>query len=225
MGTMISLTAADGHGFGAYKAGPDDAAMGLVVIQEIFGVNGHIRDACDRFAAQGFSVVAPALFDRADKNAQLGYTQDDVQAGLALRAKVSEAAAIADIAAAALSLGGKPIGIIGYCWGGTLAWHAASKTQLFKAGIGWYGGGIPEAKDAILNCPVQLHFGETDHGIPLDGVEAVKAAHPEVEVFVYDGAGHGFGCDQRASYDAVAYAKAQERSLAFLKTHLGQTTA
>ena len=220
MCTMISLKAADGHEFGAYRAGPDDAAAGLVVIQEIFGVNGHIRDVCDRFAAEGFAVVAPALFDRAEPNAQLGYTPEDVQAGLALRAKVPEAGAMADIVASAAVFGSKPVGIIGYCWGGTLVWQAASQTKLFKAGVGWYRGGIPAAKDATLNCPVQLHFGETDHGIPLDGVEAVRKAHPEVEVFVYEGAGHGFGCDQRGSYEAAAYAKAQERSLAFLRATL-----
>jgi carboxymethylenebutenolidase len=220
MGTMMSLKAADGHELSGYKAGPDTASCGLLVIQEIFGVNGHIRNICDRFAAEGFSVIAPALFDRAERDVQLGYTQDDIQAGLALRAKITEADAIADIAAAAAALGDKPAGIIGYCWGGTLVWQAASRTKIFKAGVGWYGGGIPAAKDATLNCPVQLHFGETDHGIPLEGVEAVRQAHPEVEVFVYEGAGHGFGCDQRSSYDARAYAKAQERSLTFLRANL-----
>jgi carboxymethylenebutenolidase len=220
MGTMISLAAADGHRFDAYKAGPDDVAAGLVVIQEIFGVNSHIRDVCDRFAAQGFSVIAPALFDRVEKNVQLGYTEDGLQAGLALRAKVTEAEAMADLAAAAAALGGQRTGIIGYCWGGTLVWQAASRTRLFKAGVGWYGGGIPAAKDLVPTCPVQLHFGALDHAIPLDDVEAVKTAHPEVEVFIYHGAGHGFGCDQRGSYDARAYAQAQERSLAFLRTNL-----
>jgi carboxymethylenebutenolidase len=220
MGNMISLTAADGHGLGAYRAGPDQAAPGLVVIQEIFGVNGHIREVCDRFAAEGFAVVAPALFDRAEKDIELGYTPDDVQAGLAFRAKVPEAGTLADIAAAAAVLGDRPTGIIGYCWGGTLVWQAASETKLFKAGVGWYGGGIPAAKDATLNCPVQLHFGEADHGIPLEGVEAVRQAHPEIDVFVYAGAGHGFGCDRRGSYDAAAYAQAQARSLAFLRAIL-----
>ena len=215
MGTMIKLTAADGHIFDAYKAGPQHAAAGLVVVQEIFGVNSHIRDVCDRFATHGFSVIAPALFDRAEQGVQLGYTQGDIQAGLALRAKVADADAIADIAAAAAALGGKPTGIVGYCWGGTLVWNGVSQTHLFKAGVAWYGGGIPAAKDATLNCPVQLHFGETDHSIPLDGVEAVQRVHPEAEVFVYAGAGHGFGCDQRGSYDAGSYATAQQRTLTF----------
>lgn len=221
MGQMIELTAADGHKLAAYKAGPDNATSGLVVIQEIFGVNSHIREVCDRFAAAGFAVVAPAMFDRTQTGVELGYTPDDVQAGIALRAKISDEAALLDVKAAAAALQGKKIGIIGYCWGGTLAWVGASQTDLFAAAVGWYGGGIPGMKDAELHAPVQLHFGETDHGIPLDGVEAVKQAHPEIEVHVYPGAGHGFGCDQRGSYDAAAYAKAQERSLAFLHAHLG----
>ncbi len=220
MGTMMTLTAADGHVLDAYQAGPDHAAAGLVVVQEIFGVNGHIREVCDRFAAQGFSVIAPALFDRAEKNEELGYTKADIQAGLALRAKIPDAGAIADIAAAAAALAAKPTGIVGYCWGGTLVWNAASQTHLFKAGVAWYGGGIPAAKEATLNCPVQLHFGETDHSIPLDDVEAVQQLHPEAEVFVYAGAGHGFGCDQRGSYDAACYATAQERTLSFFRKTL-----
>ncbi len=221
MGQMIELTAADGHTLAAYKAGPADAKAGLVVIQEIFGVNSHIREVCDRFAAAGFAVIAPAMFDRTEKGIELGYTPEDVQVGLALRSKISDAASLADIKAVAAALGDRKLGIIGYCWGGTLSWVGASQTDAFAAAVGWYGGGIAAMKDAALHCPVQLHFGETDHGIPLEGVEAIKQAHPEVEVFVYDGAGHGFGCDQRGSYDAAAYAKAQERSLAFLHAHLG----
>lgn len=221
MGQMIELTAADGHTLSAYKAGPDDATKALVVIQEIFGVNSHIREVCDRFAATGFAVVAPAMFDRAQKSVELGYTPEDVQKGIALKAKISDEAALMDLKAAAAALQGKSLGIIGYCWGGTLAWVGASQTDLFQAAVGWYGGGIPAMKDAELHAPVQLHFGETDHGIPLDGVEAVRKAHPEADIFVYPGAGHGFGCDQRGSYDAAAYAQAQERSLAFLNKHLG----
>ena len=220
MGTMIKLTAADGHVFESYKAGPDHATVGLVVVQEIFGVNGHIREVCDRFATQGFSVIAPALFDRAEHGIQLGYAQEDIQAGLALRGRVPDVCAIEDIAAAAAALGGKLKGIVGYCWGGTLVWNAASQTNLFKAGVAWYGGGIPAAKEATLRCPVQLHFGETDLSIPLDGVKAMQQVHPEAEVFVYAGAGHGFGCDQRGSYDAASYATAQERTLQFFKKML-----
>ena len=220
MGHLVELQAADGHIFSAYRAGPDGAKAGLVVIQEIFGVNSHIREVCDRFAAAGFAVISPALFDRVQRDVELGYTPDDVQSGIAIRSKVPAAGAVLDIEAAAAALGLKKLGIIGYCWGGTMAWVGASQTKLFAAAVGWYGGAIGPMKDAKLNAPVQLHFGETDHGIPLDGVEAIKQAHPEIEVYIYEGAGHGFGCDQRGSYDAAAYAKAQERSLAFLHAHL-----
>ena len=169
---------------------------------------------------RGSRLSRQALFDRAEPGVQLGYTQEEIQAGLSLRAKVSDADAIADIAAAAAALNGKPTGIVGYCWGGTLVWNAASQTQLFKAGVAWYGGGIPAAKEATLNCPVQLHFGEADHSIPVNDVEAVQRAQPEAEVFVYAGAGHGFGCDQRGSYDAASYATAYERTLTFLRKKL-----
>ena len=219
MGMMIELTAADGHRFGAYQAGPDGAAKSLVVVQEIFGVNSHIRRVCDRFAAEGFRVVAPALFDRATPGIELGYTQDDVAKGLALRAKVPEAGAMMDIEAAAKALGGS-VGVVGYCWGGTLAWWGATRSSSFKAAVGWYGGGIAASCDETPRCPVQLHFGADDHGIPLTDVEKIRAAQPGIEVFVYDGAGHGFGCDERGSYHPDAYKMAQDRTLAFFNNNL-----
>ena len=217
---MVSLTAADGHILGAYRAGPEDARSGIVVVQEIFGVNSHIRDVCDRFAAQGYAVIAPALFDRARKDAQLGYAPDDIQAGLALRAGTTDALALDDIAAAAAALGERSLAIIGYCWGGTLAWLAATRTTRYAAAIGWYGGGIEAARHESPNCPVQLHFGETDNAIPATGIAAIRAAQPGVEVFTYPGAGHGFGCDQRGAYTPAAYALAQQRTLALLRTRL-----
>jgi carboxymethylenebutenolidase len=217
MGTSIRLTAADGHEFSAYLAGPPDAAIGLVVVQEIFGVNGHIRHVCDTFAAEGFAALAPALFDRAQPGAELGYTQDDIAVGLALRGKIADSDVMADIAASAAALGGKKLGIVGYCWGGTIAWWGATRTTLFAAASGWYGGGIAATRTERPHCPVQLHFGETDHGIPLSDVEAIRTAQPDVEVFVYPGAGHGFGCEARASFDAAAYGLAQERTLALFR--------
>ena len=219
MGMMIELTAADGHRFCAYQAGPDSAAKSLVVVQEIFGVNSHIRRVCDRFAAEGSRVVAPALFDRASPDIELGYTQDDVAKGLELRAKVPEAGAMMDIEAAAKALGGS-IGVVGYCWGGTLAWWGATRSSSFKAAVGWYGGGIAASCDETPRCPVQLHFGADDHGIPLTDVEKIRAAQPGIEVFVYDGAGHGFGCDERGSYHPDAYKMAQDRTLAFFNNNL-----
>jgi carboxymethylenebutenolidase len=217
---MLQLTAADGHTFSAFEAGNVNAPRGLVVVQEIFGVNGHMRAVSERLAGFGYRVLSPALFDRVEKGVELGYTQDDIQKGLAIRAKIPEAAVLADIEAAAAAFGDKPVGIIGYCWGGAIAWAGATRSTSFKAAVGWYGGGIAATKDATTSCPVQLHFGEQDHGIPLSDVEAIKAAHPEVPVFVYDGAQHGFGCEERASYSAKDCELAELRSLAFFAEHL-----
>ena len=221
MAGMTTLTAADGHSLSAYRAGDENAPRALVVVQEIFGVNGHMRRVCDRFAAAGFLVVAPALFDRAERGVELGYAPEDVQRGLALRAGVPEDGTLADIEAAAAALGDRPLGIVGYCWGGTIAWWGATRTTRFRAAVGWYGGGIAATRDAPTHCPVQLHFGAEDHGIKLEDVEAIRAAQPEAEVFVYEGAGHGFGCDDRASFDREAAALAQERTLRFFAAHLG----
>ncbi|MCK8786982.1 dienelactone hydrolase family protein [Roseomonas sp. NAR14] len=217
----VQLKAADGHEFGAYVAGPEDAAVGLVVIQEIFGVNHHMRNVCEGFAAHGYRVVSPALFDRAERGVELGYGPEDRQRGLALRAGIGEAAVMADVAAAAESLGGRRLGIVGYCWGGTIAWWGATRTGLFRAAVGYYGGGIVATKDAAPRCPVQLHFGELDGSIPLKDVEAIRAAQPGVEVFVYGAAQHGFACDERESFKPDAATLAEERTLAFLNRHLG----
>ncbi len=218
--SMIKLTAADGHEFSAYRAGPEDATRGLVVVQEIFGVNSHMRFASDALAAAGFAVICPALFDRAEKDVELGYTAEDVQAGIALRARVTDAQVMLDIEAAVAALGTAATGIIGYCWGGTIAWWGATQSHSFRAAAGWYGGGISATKTATPNCPVQLHFGAEDHGIPLADVDAIRAAQPGVEVFVYEGAGHGFGCEQRGSFDQKSFDLAQSRSLDFFRKHL-----
>ena len=221
MGERIELTAADGHRFSAWRDGPGGARNGLVVAQEIFGVNNHMRNVCAAFAAAGYAVVAPALFDRAERNVELGYTAEDVERGRDLRAKVPDAGVVADLEAAAGALGGKKLGIVGYCWGGTVAWYGATRTRRFGAAVGWYGGGIAATRTERPNCPVQLHFGEKDAGIPLSDVEAVRAAQPGVEIFVYPGAQHGFGCDERSSYDAISDRIAQSRTLMFFAKHLG----
>ncbi len=220
MGTTIQLTAADGHSLSAYQAGPSTAAKGLVVVQEIFGVNHHMRNVCDRFAAQGYAVIAPALFDRVAPGHELGYTADDVARGRGLRAGVPDAGAMADIEAAAKALSGRSLGIVGYCWGGTLAWWGATRSTKFKAACGWYGGGIAGTRTETPSCPVQLHFGEKDGGIPLSDVDLIRSAQPAVEIFVYEGAQHGFGCDERGSFSAPDAKLAQERTLAFFGKHL-----
>lgn len=219
---MIELTAADGHRFAAYAAGPADAKRALVVVQEIFGVNNNIRRICDGFAAHGYAVIAPALFDRVARGTELGYAPEDVQRGRTLKGEVPEAGQVLDIEAAAAALPKGAIrGIIGYCWGGTVAWWGATRAQGFSAAVGWYGGGIAGTRTETPNCPVQLHFGEIDHAIPLSDIAAIRTAHPAVEIFVYKGAGHGFGCDERDSYSAPDQQVAQARSLAFLAKHLG----
>lgn len=216
----ISLTAADGHRLTAYRVGPQDAPRALVVVQEIFGVNRHIRSVCDRFAAEGYAVIAPALFDRVGVGIELGYEAADVAQGRELRGRIDPGLTVLDVLAAAAALPrGVKRGIVGYCWGGTVAWHGATRTSAFAAASGWYGGGIAAAKEEQPRCPVQLHFGETDASIPMADVEAIRAAQPGVEVHVYGG-GHGFGCDERGSYVEADYRLAQRRTLEFFARHL-----
>ena len=218
----IQLTAADGHTLSAYAAGPQDASRALVVVQEIFGVNRHMRRVCDDFAKQGYAVICPALFDRTERGVELGYEPADVARGRDLRGTIAAELTVLDIRAAAAALPrAAKRGIVGYCWGGTVAWHGATRTSDFAASVGWYGGGIAAARDEKPHCPVQLHFGEKDTSIPMSDVEAVRAARPEVEIFVYQGAGHGFGCEERGSHKADDAGLAQQRTLAFFGRHLG----
>ena len=221
MGETIQLKAADGFSLSAYLAGPANATKGVVVVQEIFGVNHHIREVADRFAALGYAVVAPAVFDRAQKGVELGYTQDDVGKGRDIRMKLSDPDVMKDIEAAAGHLGGKKLGIVGYCFGGTVAWWGATRTSKFAAASCWYGGGIPGTKTETPHCPVQMHFGEQDASIPMTDVDAVRAAQPKAEVYVYKGAQHGFGCDERASFSKSDYELAQKRTLEFFAKNLG----
>ena len=213
MGKTIELKAADGHRFSAYVAGPENATKGIVVVQEIFGVNHHMRDMADRFAAAGYAVVCPALFDRTDRGVELGYTADDVAKGREFRMKLSDAQVMADIEASAAQLAGKKLGIVGYCFGGTVAWWGATRTTKFAASSCWYGGGIAGTKDERPNCVVQMHFGEKDASIPMTDVDAIKAAQPKVESHVYMGAEHGFGCNERGSFSKPDYELAQTRTM------------
>jgi carboxymethylenebutenolidase len=219
-----TLTAADGHTLSAYVGVPAGARHGLVVVQEIFGVNGHIRNVCDRFAAQGYAVVSPALFDRTERGVELGYQPPDIARGRELRGRVADADTLADIEAAAARLGqlvpGGRRGIVGYCWGGSVAWAGATRMDAFAAASCWYGGAIVQTKDAAPHCPVQMHFGEQDASIPLADVEAIRAAQPGVAIHVYAGAQHGFGCDERASFSKPDADLAQARTLEFFAAHL-----
>ncbi len=218
----IELTAADGHRLAAWKDGPAEAKKALVVIQEIFGVNQHMRNVCARFAREGYTVIAPALFDRTERGIELGYAGEDVARGRDLRGKVPAEGTMLDVEAAAAALpAGAKRGIVGYCWGGTVAWWGATRSRSFAAANGWYGGGIAGTKDETPNCPVELHFGEKDHSIPMSDVDAIRAAQPGISTFVYPGAQHGFGCDERGSYSRPDAELAWSRTLAFFAKHLG----
>jgi carboxymethylenebutenolidase len=220
MGSTITVTAADGHSFGAYLAGDEHATRGVVVLQEIFGVNAHMRGVVERYAANGYLAIAPQMFDRAEKGVELGYGPDDRARGIAMRAKITDAQALADLAASAAALKLPIVGVLGECWGGSLAWLGATGSTTFKAASCWYGGGIAETKDAHPNCPVQMQFGETDGSIPMSAVEAIRAAQPQAEIYVYPNAGHGFGCADRDSFDKVAFELAQARTFAFFDRYL-----
>jgi carboxymethylenebutenolidase len=229
MGSFVELKAADGFGFPAYVAQPQGTPKGaVVVLQEIFGVNSHIRSVADGYAAAGYLAVAPSTFHRVQQGVELGYTEDDMKAGFGLKMAVEALPApgvMQDIQAAidhAAAVSGKKVGIVGYCWGGLLTWRAACGLSGISAAAPYYGGGMTAEADAGRRplCPVMAHFGDQDHWIPLDTVEAFRAAQPGVVVHVY-GANHGFNCDQRGSYHAESAALARERTLAFFAQHLG----
>jgi carboxymethylenebutenolidase len=219
---MIELTASDGFKLSAYKATPTGTSKGgLVVIQEIFGVNHHIRNVADRFARLGYTAVAPALFDRAERGIDIGYDEAAVNRGVKLRAAIRLEDTLLDVAAAVRSLeGAGRTAVIGYCWGGSLAFLAATRLTGIACAVGYYGGMIAAHAQEKPKVPVLLHFGEHDHGIPMTDVEKVIAARPDVQLFTYK-AGHGFSCDERASFDKVSHEKALDRTLAFLKEQLG----
>jgi len=222
MGSFVELQAADGHKLAAYRCEPAGKPRGgLVVVQEIFGVNSHIRAVADGYAADGYQVVAPALFDRAQRNYDTGYAQPDIQAGVAIMQGLKWEDTLADIGAAignAMTAG--KVGIVGYCFGGAAAWMAASRLPGLACAVPYYGGSIPNLIGEQPKCPVMFHWGETDQSIPLEAAKKVSAAHPQAISHYYK-AGHGFNCDQRGSFDAAASRLARERSVEFLRKHVG----
>ncbi len=224
MGENVKLKADDGHELDAYLARPGgEPIAGLVVLQEAFGVNRHIRSVADGFTKDGFLAVAPALFDRIERGVELGYEGEDGQRGLALARQSNPNDVLRDIAAALKYVRqqtGKRAGVIGYCFGGTMAWLAATRLDP-DAAVGYYGGRIGQFAGENPRCPVMLHFGTLDQHIPQAEVEKIQVAHPEVSIFWYE-AGHGFNCNDRASYDADAAVLARQRSLEFLKNRLAK---
>ena len=222
MGKMIELSAGDGHKFAAYRAEPAGKPRGgLIVVQEIFGVNSHIRSVADGYAADGYLAIAPAFFDRVERGLDIGYTPADIERGRAFIPKMQWDTVLKDAAAALQNI--KPAGkfaVLGYCWGGTVAWISASRLAGTSASVCYYGGGIAGLIGEQPKCPVMFHWGETDHAIPLADAKRVAAAHPTAQSFIY-AAGHGFNCDQRGSFNAESAKTARSRSLEFLRKHIG----
>jgi carboxymethylenebutenolidase len=222
MSEHVTLKAEDGHKLDAYVAKPaGEPIAGLVVIQEIFGVNAHIRSVTDGWAKDGFLAVAPALFDRIERGVDLKYEGEDVQKAMSFRPKLNTDNMLKDTAAAieyARKGTGKKTGIIGYCLGGSIAWLAACRLNV-DAAVCYYGGNIAQHASEQPKCPVMLHFGKKDAHIPAEAIEKIREAHPEVPIYLYD-AGHGFNCEERSSYEAVSANLARERSLPFLKQKL-----
>ncbi len=222
MGEMISLTAKDGFKLGAYLAKPKDKPKGaIVVIQEIFGVNHHIKAVTDRFAAMGYAAVAPALFDRIKPGIELGYDPKSIEEGRNLRPKIALEATLADTQAAidyAKQFG--KVAVVGYCWGGSIAFFSTTRLSGVTAAVGYYGGMIAAHASEKPRVPLILHFGDKDQSIPMTDVEKIKQAQPGLPIYVYS-AGHGFSCDERPSFDKAAHELALQRTTAFLKQHIG----
>jgi carboxymethylenebutenolidase len=223
MGQNIELKTKDGQTISAYKAEPAGKPRGgIVVIQEIWGVNSHIRDVTDRYAKEGYLAVAPAIFDRIERGVKMDqYTQETMQKGFGYMQKVDQDKALLDISAAVAeaSKAGK-VGVVGFCFGGRMAWLAASRVDGIAASVPYYGGGVPQLASEKPKVPVMLHFGEKDAHIPIASVEEFKKVHPTLPVYIY-AADHGFNCDQRGSYDAAAAKLAQDRTLEFFRKHVG----
>ena len=224
MGETVKIKAVDEHLLNLYVARPTaEPIAGLVVLQEAFGVNRHIRSVADGYAKDGFLAVAPALFDRVEPGVELGYEGADAQKGMALLRQLDLTKALADVDAAigfASNETHKKVGVIGYCFGGLLAWLSATRLHP-EAAVGYYAGRIGDFAAETPKVPIQLHFGKLDTHIPAEQVKKVQAAHPEVEVYWYSDAGHGFNCNLRASYNPQAAELARSRALAFLKKNLG----
>ena len=223
MGKQFTLNTTDKHSLGAYRADPAGTPKGgMVVVQEIFGVNHHIRAVCDRLAALGYVAVAPAVFDRFVRNFESGYTPDEIAHARSYLGNLNWDHMMADVAAAQGDLKGTgPLGIVGFCMGGTAAFLAACRLPGFSAAVSFYGGMIGKFADEKPKCPMQMHFGEKDQSIPMTDVEIIKQKRPDCEIYVYKDAGHGFHCDERGSFHPASRDIAWERTTAFLKKHMG----
>jgi carboxymethylenebutenolidase len=222
MPETLTLTAADGHRLPAYHATPDGAPRGqLVVLQEFFGLNDHIRSVADRYAALGFRAIVPGLSDRAEPGATFGYDAEGIAAGHALRAKIPIEKSLLDVQAGIdFVKGAGKVGIVGYCWGGSLAFFSATRLGDIECAVGYYGSQIVPGVNEVPKVPLMLHFGDADASIPLSDVETIRRARPEVAIYVYPGK-HGFNCDARANFVPASSQIAFGRTLEFLSKHVG----
>src|SRR2546428_445376 len=223
MGETITLVAEDGQRLTGYRAAPARAPRaGLVIVQEIFGVNSHIKRVCEGFTADGYVALARGIFEGVERGCAIGYRPEDIERGRAVRMKVPLEGMVKDVRAAVKALTAEKlkVGVVGYCLGGTLAWLAATRIDGVACAVGYYGGGIPDTASETPRCPVLLHFGETDQWIPPGPHAKIRAAPPTLPMPLYPG-GHGFNCDERASYHEPGAILARSRTLDFVRRHLG----
>jgi carboxymethylenebutenolidase len=219
MSRKITLTASDGHQLSAYRAEPEGAPRGgVLVFQEIFGVNSHIRSVTDRLAQEGYLAIAPQLFDRLEQNFESGYSAEEVAAARPLLGRFDWDAALRDAEAARAAIAGEAgkVSALGFCLGGSLAFLCATRLTGFASAVSYYGGQIAPRADEEPRCPVLMHFGETDHTISLTDVETIRQKRPDAEIHVYP-AGHGFNCDERASFEPKSAELAWTRTLDWLE--------
>ena len=220
MSDFLEIKSLDDHLFEAYLSQPKGKPKaGLVVLQEIFGVNTHIQEITNFFADQGYLAIAPSLFDRSEKNVKLGYDEKSIIKGRNLKS-LCDKNALRDVEAviSVVSSAGK-VGVIGYCWGGSLSWRIACENNNLSAAICYYGGDIPNLKELEPKCNVLTHFGELDQGIPIESVRRFKEARPKVQTYTYP-ADHGFNCNYRRQYNETSSKVALDRTLRFLEKNL-----
>ena len=220
-GDWVELAAEDGHRFRAWRSLPPEEPLGsVIVLQEIFGVNRHIRWVAEQISAHGYAAYAPSLFDRAGGHVELDYDEAGIALGRERVAALGFEAALRDIAAtAAVAEAHGPVGTVGFCWGGTLAWLCA--TRLGLPSVSYYGSRTQPFFDEAPQAPLLMHFGRKDPLIPADVVDDLRRRHPGIPVHLYE-AGHGFNCNERADFHAESAALAWRRSFAFLREHLAE---
>ena len=223
MGSVTRLMSSDGHSFEVYEAEPDGKSMGtIVVVQEIFGVNAHIREVADGYARAGYRAMAPALFDRVEPKIELGYAGADMMQGIEIaRGKLDVSDALQDIQTTVQSASESGVvGLVGYCFGGLMAFLSACQVSGLACAVSYYGGGIAAQLEQSPNIPLQFHFAELDAHIPMSDVDLIRNAYPQCGLYTYD-ADHGFNCDHRASFDQPAADRARQRALDFFAEHMG----